>query len=115
LAGFDLGSEPASNPSQIGAQPVATIFKPKYTKPIPADAEIITRDGKPHARFKNPRGKTVTLPLTEDGTKVLIENRKWYIEYRDGNGKLHRVPGFSDRKDNGPQNWNENPQGKRWG
>ena len=28
------------------------MFKKTYTKPIPAGAQIVTRDGKPHAKFK---------------------------------------------------------------
>jgi integrase len=75
---------------------VARVFKPTYLKPVPADSEIVTRDDKLHARFKR-RGKTVVAPLTADGARVVLELRKWYVEYRDANGELKKVPGYTDK------------------
>jgi hypothetical protein len=60
---------------------MASIFKPTYTKPIPAGAEIVTVKGEPHARWRR-KGKTATAPLTQDGQRIVLESRKWYIEYR---------------------------------
>jgi hypothetical protein len=77
---------------------MARVFKPTYTKPLPPDATITTHNGRPHARFKDRRGRTVLAPLTEDGQKVLLENRKWYVEYRDASGVVRKVPGFADKK-----------------
>jgi hypothetical protein len=77
---------------------MARVFKPTYPKPLPADAKIVEHDGRLHARFKDRRGQTVLAPLTEDGQKVLLETRMWYVEYRDANGVLRKVPGFTDRK-----------------
>jgi len=51
---------------------MARVFRQTYTKPIPADAEIVTRDGKLFARFKA-RGKLMTAPITEKGDRVRIE------------------------------------------
>ncbi len=38
-------------------------------------------------------------PLTKDGTHILIEARKWYIELRNPHTrKIEKVPGYTDRK-----------------
>lgn len=50
---------------------MARVFKPTYVKPIPADAEIVKRDGKLHARFRR-RNKLIVAPLTESGQRILI-------------------------------------------
>src|SRR5262245_51326242 len=80
-----------------GVLDVASIFKPTYTKPIPDGAQIVQKAGKPHARFQR-GGKTVLVPLTEDGSRLRLEGRKWWVEYRDAAGHLQRVAGFTDRK-----------------
>ena len=54
--------------------------------------------GKRYARFKDSKSKVATAPLSKDGTKVIIETAKWYIDYTDANGKRCRVPGYTDRK-----------------
>ena len=46
---------------------MASIYKPTYTKPMPPDAAIVTRKGRPHARFRNRNGKLRTEPLTKNG------------------------------------------------
>src|SRR5262245_14534154 len=76
---------------------MASIFKPTYTKPIPEGAQIITKDGKRFAKFKDRRGRQVQAPLTEDGTKILLESKKWYVKYKDADGKEQKVPGSTDR------------------
>ena len=77
---------------------MARVFKPTYPKPLPADAKIVQHNGRPHARFLDRRrGKTMLAPLTEDGQRILLETRKWYIEYRNADG-VQKVPGFTDRK-----------------
>lgn len=75
---------------------MASIFKRTYTKPLPPEAEIVTLKGEPHARWKR-KGKTMTAPLTKDRQRIVLESSKWYVEYRDGNGELQRVPGFTDK------------------
>ena len=77
---------------------MARIFKHTYTKPLPEGAELFTRKGKRHARFKDSKGKTAAAPLSKDGKKVIVDTAKWYIEYMDANGKRCRVPGYTDRK-----------------
>ncbi len=77
---------------------MARVFKQTYTKPLPDGAELLTRKGKRVARFKNRKGKTVTAPLSKDGTKVILETAKFYIEYRDADDIVRRVPGYTDEK-----------------
>src|SRR5262249_29611759 len=76
---------------------MASVFKPTYTKPIPPAAEIVTIKGKPHARLKR-RGRTLTVPLTDDGTKLLIERKQWHVRYRDADGRWVTVKGYTDRQ-----------------
>ena len=35
---------------------------------------------------------------TPDGRKVTQQSRKWYVEYRDGQGIRRRVPGYTDKQ-----------------
>jgi integrase len=77
---------------------MARVFKPTYPKPLPPDAQVITQAGRPHARFKDRQGKTVLAPLSEDGSKVLLQTAKWYVEYRDASGVVRKVPGYTDKK-----------------
>jgi integrase len=82
--------------SEKGTLQMARVFKPTYPKPIPADAEIINRDGTPHARFRRHK-KVVTVPLTQDGQRILLEMKKWYVELRDADGVIRKVPGYTDK------------------
>lgn len=77
---------------------MARIFKQTYTKPVPPDAEVINRKGQRLARFKDSRGKSVSIPLTEDGNRIIRQTAKWYIEYNDADGIIRKVPGFKDKQ-----------------
>ena len=35
---------------------------------------------------------------TADGRRVTQQSRKWYVEYRDGQGIRRRVPGYTDKQ-----------------
>ena len=50
-------------------------FKLQSTRALPAGAEVVNRDGKPHARMKD-RGRAVLYPLTKDGTKFLKPSKR---------------------------------------
>jgi integrase len=76
---------------------MATLFKPDRPYPLPADAEVIERDGKPHARRRE-NGKTVYFPLTADGRQYLKPAEKWAAEVRFANGMRKRVR-FSPNRD----------------
>ena len=70
------------------------MFKPTRPYPLPANPEIVDRDGRPHARLRED-GKTVFYPVSKDGTKYPKPAKRWYIEYRDANGVLQRKKGFT--------------------
>jgi integrase len=80
---------------------VARIFKPTYTIPIPADAEFVTHNDRPHARLRR-KGKIILAPVTKQGAhagkRVTVETAYWAIEYIDASGKPKRVKGFTDRR-----------------
>jgi hypothetical protein len=71
-------------------------FKPTRPYPLPAGAEVVERDGRPHVRMKE-RGRTVYYLLTKDGTKYLKPSKCYYFDIRDENGIVRRVRGSSDR------------------
>ncbi|MCA9196013.1 MAG: tyrosine-type recombinase/integrase [Planctomycetales bacterium] len=75
---------------------MASIFKQTTTRPLPIDAETITKNGKRFVRVKRD-GRTVLRPLTDCGTKYRDESRKWYIKFKDRNGVWQRVPGYTDK------------------
>jgi site-specific recombinase XerC len=72
-------------------------FKIHSTRPLPADADIVEHDGKPHYRTKD-RGRTVFYPLTKSGNGYLKPSRCYYFEFRDANGSIKRRRGASDLK-----------------
>ena len=77
---------------------MARVFKQTYTKPVPEGAETFTREGKRHARYKSGKGKTVTAPLSEDGSQIILEATKWYVEYRDADGYGHHFGCYDGRE-----------------
>ena len=77
---------------------MARIYRQTYTKPLPEDAQVITRRGKRLAKFRGRDGRQQTAPLSADGAKVILETKKWYIEYRDGNGSPRKAAGYTDKQ-----------------
>jgi len=74
---------------------MARIFKATYSK------LRTVKDGKGNVVYDVKNGKKVArrVPvLDKDGKPVLGESRKWYIEYRDADGIVRRVAGFTDKK-----------------
>jgi integrase len=67
------------------------MFKPTYTKPIPADAEFLERDGKPFVRFVR-GGKAVTLPVTKCGRKYRDKLETWYAKVKQPDGTTKPIP-----------------------
>ena len=76
---------------------MATLFKPTRPYPLPANAEIIDKQGKPHVRIRD-GGKATLYPLTKDRTKYLKRSAKWYAKHRDGTGRVCVTP-LSPNKD----------------
>lgn len=74
---------------------MGTVSRKAFTKPLPAEAEIILRKGERLARWKDRKGKTKTAPLTtgKDGTeRLLLESPCFVAKYREGAGIVHVVP-----------------------
>ena len=72
---------------------MGTVFKKSFTKPLPADAELFTREGQKIARWKDAKGKTRKALVTaskDGGARILIEAKTYTAKYRDGG----RVVGF---------------------
>lgn len=74
---------------------MGTAYRPTFTKPMPAGAEIVTREGQRIARWKDAKGKTRETAVTTGTSgepRVLIESRTFIAKYRDGRGVIRKVP-----------------------
>jgi hypothetical protein len=76
---------------------MATLFKSTRPYPLPANAEIVQKDDKPHVCLRE-RGKSVFYPSTEDGKQYLKPAAKWAADVRFADGKRKRVR-FSPNRD----------------
>ena len=65
---------------------MATVYKKTVTRPLPADARIITRKGKQFAEWIDRRGKKRKAELTDSATRIKTTSGTWYAKYRDGDG-----------------------------
>ena len=73
---------------------MGSVYRETYTKPIPAGAELFTRDGKRFARWKNSKGRKQVSPVTtgKDGSdRLVIESPTYVAKYRDGTGLVCKV------------------------
>ena len=73
---------------------MGTIFKKKYTKPLPEGAEVFTKKGVTHVRWRGRGGKVLTARLTagRDGEqRMLVEAATYTAKYRDGAGIVREV------------------------
>src|ERR1019366_9679293 len=71
---------------------MGTVYKKTFTKPLPADAELFTREGEQYARWKDAKGKTrkALVTASKDGQpRILIEAKTYTAKYRDG-GRIVR-------------------------
>ena len=71
---------------------MAAVYKPKYTKPLPENAELFTRNGERWARWTDRRGRKQTAKVTagRDGSpRIVRECRTYTAKYRNG---ANRVP-----------------------
>lgn len=73
------------------------ILKVKTTKPLPANADIVTKNRAQYVRLKR-KGRSTLFPLTDCGTRCTQESRKWYVQYRDSQGRWRRVAGYADKE-----------------
>src|ERR1019366_4341275 len=71
---------------------MGTVFKKTFTKPLPADAELFTREGEQFARWRDVKGKLRKAKVTaskEGKPRILIEAKTYTAKYRDG-GRIVR-------------------------
>ena len=71
---------------------MGTVYRKSFTKPLPANAEIVTRKGERIARWRDRKGKTRTAPLTDAGDRIRIESATYTAKYRDGERIVVEVP-----------------------
>ena len=77
---------------------MGSVFRQKAQRPIPAGAEIVTKNGQRFARWKV-RGKPRTAPLVVPTNgkwagqdRILTESKTFFAKYRDGDGLKQIVP-----------------------
>ena len=73
---------------------MGTVFKPTYTKPLPADAELFSRKGQQFATWQDAKKKTRKALVTaskEGEPRLLVESRTYFAKYRDGAGVVQIV------------------------
>jgi integrase len=73
---------------------MGTVFRPIVTRPLPAGAEVIQRDGKRVARWTSARNgvRAADVRTTPRGDCVAIESSKFLARYRDGQNVVRTVP-----------------------
>lgn len=66
---------------------MGTVFKPTVTRPLPAGAKIVTRDGERVAVWVDASGKKRQAPVTAgDVARVRMKAGTYVAKYRDGDG-----------------------------
>ncbi len=73
---------------------MGNVFKKTVTRPLPPNAEIVTRQGVLLARWRDAKGKTKTAPIIagKDGAERIRDESGTYVaRYRDGDGMLVEV------------------------
>ena len=80
---------------------MGTVFKKQTTRPVPANAEIVEKNGGRIARWRV-RGKLRTAPVTKGeggGDRILTESGTYFAKYRDASGIVQTKPtGCRDRQ-----------------
>ena len=74
---------------------MGSVFKKSFTKPIPAGAEVVVRQGVETARWRDSRGKIRTAPLrtARDGSRrITVRTNAYYARYRDAAGVVRERP-----------------------
>ena len=83
-----------------GRHEMGSVYKKAVTKPLPPDAEIVTKKKGQCAQWKNRRGKTYSAPLTtgRDGKpRIRVEAKTYTAKYRDGLGVVPVAGGERQR------------------
>jgi integrase len=70
---------------------MATVFKRRWLRTIPAGAEIIKRDGEPFAVWTDSKSKRKRrAPLSSDGERVILDADTYTVEWWDENNKRRK-------------------------
>tara|TARA_R110002049_G_scaffold4601_5_gene32146 strand:- start:212798 stop:214381 length:1584 start_codon:yes stop_codon:yes gene_type:complete len=74
---------------------MATLYKKQTTRPMPANAKVVTRtvkgERKRFAQWTDRKGKRRTAELTNNGKRIRTEAATWTAKYRDGEGVVREV------------------------
>ena len=73
------------------------IFKPTYSKPLPAGSKIISRKGVKYAKFQDNKDHTQMGRLTKSEDKILLETSHWNIQFEDNLKIRRKIKGFTDK------------------
>jgi integrase len=67
------------------------LFRQRVTRPIPAGAEVVTKNGKRVAKWRDRTGKTRTADLSDDGKRITTVAATWSARYRDADDVVRIV------------------------
>ena len=73
---------------------MGTVFKPKITRPMPVNAVIVDRAGRPWAEWRDASGKVKRAPTTGSRARrpgIVVEATTFTAKFRDGNGVVRKV------------------------
>jgi len=81
---------------------MASVFRKQTTRTLPQGAEIVTKNGEPHAKWRGRSGKlrTAKVVTRTDGTqRIATRSETYYAKFRDGQGLVSVVStGCRDRQ-----------------
>lgn len=79
------------------------LYKPAYTKPLPAGVKIKTSRGRanPRVTIQDRDGQTKDCPVVETskGRRVHVESSYWWIIFADHTGTERRLQAFREKSD----------------
>lgn len=76
---------------------MARVYRPTYTRKVPATAEPCTHKGKPAVRWKGRAGKWVYGVLCANPERCRVETSKYAVRYTDHEGRPRTARGYQDR------------------
>ena len=80
---------------------MAHVRKRPYTKPVPAGARLVEKDGVPvRAEWSDPKGRPRKAPVTRTakGLRLRLLSRVYWVEYTDRDGRRRSRKGYTDRQ-----------------
>jgi integrase len=74
---------------------MGTVFRKTVTRPLPTGAELITRNGRTLARWKDTKGKTRTATAMTGASgeaRIRVESGTFVAKFRNGDGLVVELP-----------------------